>query len=225
MVRCQMTPPPPDPLPPEGGGGTQVGTACSPSPPLGAERVGVRWGCFSWRQPARVTVQPRAGPGPWCGARRTPGASAWRHETLRHERTALLPARPRTVLLRARKNCNCVCVRGPAGAGGVLRARNPLGENDFLCRHGPPPRSVLSRLVSLYLTFISVYLALSHFVVSPCLTSRLALSRFVSRIPAINAHDAGRSAGDRSLAATRRGPHLRADPPAAAVSWRVTSWA
>ncbi len=176
-------PPPPVPLPPEGGGGTQVGTACSPSPPLGAERVGVRWGCFSWRQPARVTVQPRAGPGRWCGARRTPGASAWRHETLRHERTALLPARPRTVLLRARKKYNCICVRGPAGAGGVLRARNPLGANDFLCGRGLPPRSVLSRFISLCLTFISVYLTF----ISACLTFISACpalkSRLVSRIP------------------------------------------
>ena len=38
------TPPPPVPLPPEGGGGTQAAPAESPSPPLGAERAGVRWG-------------------------------------------------------------------------------------------------------------------------------------------------------------------------------------
>ena len=33
------------PSPPEGGGGTQAAPASPPSPPLGAERAGVRWGC------------------------------------------------------------------------------------------------------------------------------------------------------------------------------------
>ena len=42
--RLNESPPPPVPLPPECGGGTQAAPAESPSPPLGAERAGVSWG-------------------------------------------------------------------------------------------------------------------------------------------------------------------------------------
>ena len=47
------------PLPPRGGGGTLAGLAFSPSPPLGAERAGVRWGILWAGRPA---PRPNAGP-------------------------------------------------------------------------------------------------------------------------------------------------------------------
>ena len=42
----------------KGSGGTQTARACSPSPPLGAERARVRWGCSSF---SLSCIAPRAG--------------------------------------------------------------------------------------------------------------------------------------------------------------------
>jgi len=47
---------------PKGGGGTQAAPAFSPSPPPGAERVGVRWGRFLFSVLALATLLLGAGP-------------------------------------------------------------------------------------------------------------------------------------------------------------------
>ena len=119
-------------------------------------------------------------PGPWCGVRRTAGASALRHEPAPH-------ARPGTARFRAGKKRVRRHARDPAGAGDAFRARNPLDANAFPCGVVPPPRSNPDRFCLTMSRYISLCLALSHFAsrfVSLGISLCLTLSRFISAFPA-----------------------------------------